>query len=99
MLARFLTRLVWSGLTLLGIVILTFLLINVVPGDPARVIAGPKASAAVLRQVREKYQLDKPVLQRLASYLGQVARGDLGRSFVTDQPVAEAILTRLPATA
>jgi ABC-type dipeptide/oligopeptide/nickel transport system permease component len=99
MLARFLTRLVWSGLTLLCIAILTFLLINVVPGDPARVIAGPKASPAVLRQVREKYQLDKPLLQRLASYLAQVGRGDLGRSFVTDQPVAEAILTRLPSTA
>jgi ABC-type dipeptide/oligopeptide/nickel transport system permease component len=99
MLARFLTRLVWSGLTLVCIAILTFLLINIVPGDPARVIAGPKASPAVLRQVREKYQLDKPLLQRLASYLAQVGRGDLGRSFVTDQPVAEAILTRLPSTA
>jgi peptide/nickel transport system permease protein len=99
MLTRLLTRLFWSAATLLGTAVLTFLLINVVPGDPARVIAGPKASPEVLREVRQKYRLDAPVLMRLGFYLSRLAKGDLGRSFVTDQPVAEAILTRLPATA
>jgi peptide/nickel transport system permease protein len=99
MVPRLLSRLFWSVLTLLGTAVLTFLLINVVPGDPARVIAGAKASPEVLREVRLKYHLDDPALKRLGYYLGQLARGDLGRSFVTDQPVTEAILTRLPATA
>lgn len=83
----------------MGTAVLTFLLTNLVPGDVARVIAGSKASPEVIQQIRAKYHLDKPVLQRMGLYLGQLARGDLGQSFVTEQPVAEAILTRFPATA
>jgi peptide/nickel transport system permease protein len=95
----FLNRLIWSLATLMGTAVLTFLLTNLVPGDVARVIAGSKASPEVIQQIRAKYHLDKPVLQRMGLYLGQLARGDLGQSFVTEQPVAEAILTRFPATA
>ena len=99
MTARFLTRLGWSVVTMLGTSFLAFLLLNAVPGDVARVIAGPKASPAVLAQVRKQYHLDEPWWQRLKYYYSGLARGDLGHSFVTDQPVAEAILTRLPTTA
>ncbi len=99
MLTRLLTRLFWSAVTLLGTAVLTFLLINAVPGDVARVIAGSKASPEVLQQVREKYHLNDPLPKRLGRYLVQLAHGDLGYSFVTEQPVAQAILTRFPATA
>lgn len=99
MLTRLATRLFWSAVTLLGTAVLTFLLVNLVPGDVARVIAGPKASADVIREIHAKFHLDDPLMKRLGLYLGQVARGDLGHSFVTDQPVAEAIRTRFPATA
>jgi ABC-type dipeptide/oligopeptide/nickel transport system permease component len=99
MLTRLIPRLFWSAMTLLGTSILTFLLVNAVPGDVARIIAGSKASPEVIHQIHLKYHLDDPVWKRLAYYLAQVARGDLGHSFVTDQPVAEAILTRLPTTA
>jgi peptide/nickel transport system permease protein len=99
MLTRLATRLLWSAVTLLGTAVLTFLLVNLVPGDVARVIAGPKASPDVIKAIHEKFQLDQPVWKRLGLYLGQVAKGDLGHSFVTDQPVAEAIRTRFPATA
>lgn len=99
MIRQFLNRLIWSLATLAGAAVLTFLLTNLVPGDVARVIAGSKASPEVIQQIRAKYHLDKPVLQRMGLYLGQLARGDLGQSFVTEQPVAEAILTRFPATA
>lgn len=99
MIRQFLNRLIWSLATLVGTAVLTFLLTNLVPGDVARVIAGSKASPEVIQQIRAKYHLDKPVLQRMGLYLGQLARGDLGQSFVTEQPVAEAILTRFPATA
>ena len=99
MLARLLTRLFWSGITLFGTAILTFVLVNAVPGDVARVIAGSKASPEVIRQVHARYHLDDPLWKRLGHYLAQLGRGDLGYSFVTDQPVTEALLTRLPATA
>ncbi len=97
--SRILTRLVWATVTLLATAVLTFLLINIVPGDPARMIAGPKASPEVLQQVRLNYHLNDPVLKRLGFYLAGLIRGDLGHSFLTDQSVKEAILTRLPVTA
>lgn len=99
MAARLITRLLWSAVTLLGTAVLTFVLVNAVPGDVARIIAGSKASPEVLRQVRARYHLDEPAWVRLGHYLGRLARGDLGYSFVTDQPVAQAILGRLPTTA
>lgn len=99
MLPRLLTRLFWSGVTLVGTAVLTFLLTNFVPGDVARVIAGPKASPEVIQAIHAKLHLDAPVWKRLAFYLGQVARGDLGQSYVTEQPVSEAIRTRFPTTA
>ncbi len=99
MMTRFLSRLVWSVFTLLGTAELTFFLLNAVPGDVARVIAGSKASPDVIKEIHAKYHLDDPLWKRFALYLGQLARGDLGHSYVTDQPVAEAILTRLPTTA
>jgi len=98
MLNRLLIRLTWSLLTLLGMAVLTFILINTIPADVARVIAGPKASPEVLDQIRENYHLKDPLLKRLGFYLVQLTKGDLGQSFVTDQPVAEALLSRLPTT-
>ena len=95
----FCLRLFWSVMTLLATALLTFLLVNAVPGDVARVMAGPKASPQVLQQIREKYHLDQPLWKRAGYYFAQLARGDLGHSFVTDQPVTQAIWTRLPTTA
>lgn len=99
MIRRLLMRIFWSFVTLLATAVLTFLLINVVPGDAAHLIAGPKASAEVIAQIRESYHFDDPLIVRLEHYLAQLARGDLGQSYVTGQPVTRAILTRLPATA
>jgi len=88
-----------SVFTLVGTAVLTFFILNAVPGDVARVIAGPKASPDVIKEIHAKYHLDDPWWQRLGLYLGQLAHGDLGHSYVTDQAVSEAILTRLPTTA
>ncbi len=96
---RFLTRLFWSAVTLLGTAILTFLLVNLVPGDVARVIAGPKASPAVIEAIQVKLHLRDPLWKRLGYHLVGLAQGDLGQSFVTDQPVAEALAKRFPTTA
>jgi ABC-type dipeptide/oligopeptide/nickel transport system permease component len=99
MVYRLLNRLFWSAVTLLATVLLTFLLTNLVPGDPARVIAGAKATPEVLAGIRERYHFSDPLLVRLGHYLVQVFSGDLGESYVTGQPVREALLSRLPATA
>jgi peptide/nickel transport system permease protein len=99
MTARLLRRLVLSVVTLLGTAFFTFFLLNAVPGDVARVIAGSKASPDVIKEIHAKYHLDDPLWRRFALYIGQLAHGDLGHSYVTDQSVAEAILTRLPTTA
>ncbi|MGH8399424.1 MAG: ABC transporter permease, partial [Gammaproteobacteria bacterium] len=99
MFERFLIRIFWSGVTLLGVAVLIFLLVNLVPGDVARIVAGPKASPAVLKEIRQQYHLNDPIWIRLGYYLDQLAHGDLGKSYVTDQRVAQAILSRLPVTA
>jgi peptide/nickel transport system permease protein len=99
MMTRILSRLVWSVFTLLGTAVLTFLLVNAVPADVARVIAGSKASPEVIKEIHARYHLDDPWWKRLGLYLGQLARGDLGYSYVTSQSVSEAILSRLPTTA
>jgi len=96
---RLLNRLFWSAVTLLCTAVLTFFLVNVVPGDVARVIAGSKASPDVIKEIHARFHLDDPVWKRLGYYFGDLARGDLGKSYVTDQPVLEAILTRFPTTA
>ena len=98
MIRRLLIRIFWSFMTLLATAVLTFLLVNVVPGDAAPLIAGPKASPGVISRIRAEYHLDDPLFVRLGHYLAQVARGDLGQSYVTEQPVTQAILTRLPTT-
>ena len=99
MLIRLINRLFWSAVTLLATAVLTFFLVNAVPGDVARVIAGPKASADVIKAIHTKFHLDEPIWKRLGYHLNNLAHGDLGQSYVTEQPVAEAILTRLTATA
>jgi len=98
MITRLFQRLIWSVITLLGTAFLTFFLLNALPGDVARVIAGSKASPDVIQEIHAKYHLDDPLWQRFFLYLNQLAHGDLGHSYVTDQSVAEAILTRLPTT-
>lgn len=99
MLKRLFSRMIWSLVTLIGTAILTFLLVNLAPGDVARVVAGSKASPEVMQTIRERYHLNEPLWKRLGYHIAQLARGDLGHSYVTDQPVLDAILTRLPTTA
>jgi len=86
-------------LTLLGISLLTFALTNIIPADPARTLAGPKADRATVERIRREMDLDAPLPLRYVRYLGRLARGDLGRSYLTRQSVLGAILERLPATA
>lgn len=98
--ARYLIKRIAFGLlTVLAVVLLTFLVQYVLPGDPARAIAGPKASAKVLAQVRANLHLNQSLIAQLWHYVASVAHGDLGTSYATKQSVLHLLLQRLPATA
>jgi peptide/nickel transport system permease protein len=85
--------------SLIGVVIVTFLLTRALPGDPAAYFAGPAATNEAIEQIRVKLGLDKPLIVQFGRYVGDLARGDLGTSLTTGQPVLQEIRTRLPASA
>jgi ABC-type dipeptide/oligopeptide/nickel transport system permease component len=91
-------RLVFMVFVLWGVTLITFFLSRVAPGDPARLIAGPRANAAALEHIRQIYGLDKPLVQQYFTYMGDLVHGDLGTSFVTRQPVRSDLATFFPAT-
>ena len=85
--------------SLIGVVIVTFLLTRALPGDPAAYFAGPSATKEAIEQVRVKLGLDKPWIVQFGNYVADLARGDLGTSLTTGQPVLTDLRTRLPASA
>ena len=91
-------RLLWGVAILISVGIVTFLLIYVLPADPARVIAGPRASADAVARISHQLGLDQPLPVQLATYLGHALSGDLGHSFSQNQDVLPLILSRFPAT-
>ncbi|MCM3784854.1 ABC transporter permease [Neobacillus mesonae] len=78
--------------------IMTFSLIHLIPGDPARVILGQEATPEALASLRAELGLDKPIVQQYFTWLGNVLQGDLGTSITDHVPVSELIAQRLPAT-
>ncbi len=85
-------------LVVVGVVILTFLIARVIPGDPAVTYAGPRASRAQLEQTRKQLGLDKPFVVQLGDYLKGIATGDWGTSYRTKRPVLDDLKTVLPAS-
>jgi peptide/nickel transport system permease protein len=83
---------------LLLVSVVIFSLIHLTPGDPATVMLGAEASLEDIQRVRQELGLDQPLYLQYLHWLGRVLRGDLGHSIRTHQPVAEAILQRLPVT-
>src|SRR5262249_54577244 len=94
-----LTRLLFALPSLVGVVIVTFLLTRALPGDPAAYFAGPAATKEAIEQIRVKLGFDRPLPEQFLRYVGDLARGDLGTSLTTGQPVVSEIRTRLPASA
>jgi peptide/nickel transport system permease protein len=83
---------------LLGISIVSFLLVQLIPGDPIRLLVGPRASEDVIAAIRARYGLDQPLFQQYLTYLGNVFQGDFGQSIMYHKPVIELIMERLPRT-
>lgn len=84
--------------TLIGIVVVTFLLTRALPGDPAAYFAGASATPESIAEIRAKLGLDQSLPVQFAAYLKDLARGDLGQSISTGQPVMTELLKRLPAS-
>ena len=91
-------RLLLAVLVLLGVSIITFLLLYLLPADPARMIAGRSATPAAVESIRHELGLDRPLPVRYARYLGGLVRGDLGRSYAQKAPVSKIIGARILPT-
>lgn len=82
-----------------GVVLLTFLLVHAVPGDPVEVMIGESASSADRMQLRADLGLDQPIYMQFWDYLNKLAHGDLGVSIHSKKPIVDLLAERLPATA
>ena len=93
-----LRRLLQSALILLGISLVTFILLYLIPADPARQIAGRSATAKTVANIRAQLGLDDPVMIQYFRYLGGLVQGDMGRSYLQRAEVSVLIAGRLPAS-
>lgn len=91
-------RVGWIFLVMFVATTFTFVLVYVIPADPASQVAGPTAGQREIENIRHALALDQPIYIQYFDYLGNLLRGDLGRSWMFRRPVSEAILTALPAS-
>src|SRR5215210_1982295 len=98
-LGRYMARRLLQAVPLvIGVVIITFVLVHLAPGDPLYLIAGEGGNAAYYSEMRALYGFDRSLPEQLIRYLLEVLRGDFGYSFSYQQPVFAVILGRVPAT-
>jgi len=83
---------------IIGVSIIAFLLIHLIPGDPARAILGERATEQALNSLREQLGLNDPLHVQYGRFMGQILQGDFGRSVITNSPVIEEFAARFPAT-
>ena len=93
-----LKRLGQAVFILIGITLVTYILLYLVPADPVRQIAGRSATAETVESIRRQLGLDLPLWHQYLRYLGNLLQGDLGRSYIQKTEVTSLILSRLPAT-
>ena len=98
MLQYFLNRLAQLIPVILGIILLTFILMYIVPGDPVLSMVGERYDEETLERLREQFHLNDPLWKQFGHYLWGLLHGDLGVSFISQKPVTDMILERFPAT-
>ncbi|GAA2831810.1 peptide/nickel transport system permease protein [Leucobacter komagatae] len=98
MIRYFLSRVGFGALVLFLLSVFVFVLFYVSPSDPARIIAGDKATEALMEQIRVNLGLDKPMIQQYFMFLGNLLQGDLGFSYRSNLPVWELLSRRIPVT-
>jgi peptide/nickel transport system permease protein len=91
-------RLAWLVLVVLGVSVITFVVSHLIPGDPARLVAGDRATDEIVANIRHSMGLDRPLWVQYGRYLGGLLHGDLGTSLRTTRPVLEDLRAFFPAT-
>ena len=92
-------RLLWMVPVIIGVSLLVFVLLDLSPGEPARMVLGDQATNEDVAEFNEKYGLDEPVLVQYGKYMWNVVtKGDFGESYVTGRSVTTEILNRFPKT-
>ena len=89
----------YSLLIILGVMTVTFAVVRILPGDPARLVAGQRGDVQSVQSLRKQWKLDEPLPVQYVDFIMRAATGDLGRSFAFNRPVVETILDKVPATA
>jgi ABC-type dipeptide/oligopeptide/nickel transport system permease component len=84
--------------TLLGVLVVTFLLLYVAPGDPVQAMVGERADSATIARLRTELKLDRPLPVQFGHYARNILRGDLGTSYITRRPILRELVQRFPAT-
>ena len=92
-------RLLLTLPSLLGVLVVAFLLLDVAPGDPVTAMVGERADSATIARLRAELHLDDPLPTQFGHYVWDVVRGDLGRSYITQRPIAQDLGERFPKTA
>ncbi len=91
-------RLLLALPTLVGVALIVFAILKMVPGDPALAMVGERADEATIEQIRKDLGLDEPLPAQFARYMLLVAKGELGRSYYTNRPVALSLIEKFPNT-
>src|SRR6059036_2273148 len=98
LLALALYRLAWFVPTLLGLLVLTFVISRVIPADPVALVAGETATPAQVEALRKQLGFDRALPVQFVDYVVRLGRGDMGMSIFTRRPIVEDLAHRLPAT-
>jgi ABC-type dipeptide/oligopeptide/nickel transport system permease component len=96
--AFILRRLLLSIPTLVGVLVVAFLLLFVAPGDPVQAMVGERADEQTIARLRQELRLDDPIYVQFGHYVAGVVKGDLGKSYITNRPIRKDILERFPKT-
>jgi len=91
-------RLLLAIPTLFGVLVIAFLLLYVAPGDPVMAMVGERADEQTIARLRAELRLDDPLPVQFGHYVAGIARGDLGRSYITNRPIRRDIIERFPKT-
>jgi len=91
-------QLLYSIVIIIGVLTVTFCLLYIIPGDPARMMLGQRADVSSVEAVRDELGLNKPIYIQYVKFMTNAFQGDLGRSYATNRDVVKTILEKLPAT-
>ncbi|RUV49355.1 ABC transporter permease, partial [Mesorhizobium sp. M7A.F.Ca.MR.228.00.0.0] len=96
---RYALKRLWLGAIIISVaMMMMFAMVYLIPGDPASVALGPRATPEMMEALRVRMGLDQPVWRQFLHFYGSVLRGDLGTEVLSDRPVLDVVMEQLPFT-